>query len=63
MTSDLSQMRYLWHRVVLYEASPYPVGPPGIAEFTLDTVVEAELDGMSTLYVQPREVEALAETL
>jgi uncharacterized protein YabN with tetrapyrrole methylase and pyrophosphatase domain len=51
------------HRVVLYEASPYPVGGPGIAEFTLDTVVEAELDGMSTLYVPPREVEALVETL
>jgi len=51
------------HRVVLYEASPYPVGRAGIEEFTLGTVRKAELDGMSTLYVPPRDVEGRAETL
>ena len=51
------------HRVVVYEASPYPVGRAGIDEFTLGNVAEAELDGMSTLYVPPRDVEAHAETL
>ena len=41
------------HPAVVYQASPYPVGAPSIREFTLATVRNAELIGMSTLYVPP----------
>lgn len=39
------------HPVVVYEASPYPVGAASIEEFTLGNVRTAELDGMSTLFL------------
>jgi uncharacterized protein YabN with tetrapyrrole methylase and pyrophosphatase domain len=39
------------HVVVIYEGSPYPVGPPNIREFTLGDVSRAELSGVSTLVV------------
>jgi uncharacterized protein YabN with tetrapyrrole methylase and pyrophosphatase domain len=41
------------HTAVIYEASPYPVGAPNIRRFTLGDVREAELGGMSTLFVPP----------
>ena len=41
------------HPAIVYEASPYPVGPAEIGEFTLGNVRQAELDGMSTLYLPP----------
>jgi precorrin-6B methylase 1 len=41
------------HPAIVYEASPYPVGPADIGEFTLGNVRKAELDGMSTLYLPP----------
>jgi uncharacterized protein YabN with tetrapyrrole methylase and pyrophosphatase domain len=41
------------HRAIVYEASPYPVGGAHIEEFTLATVRNAELSGMSTLYLPP----------
>jgi hypothetical protein len=41
------------HPAIVYQASPYPVGPASIGEFTLGNVRQAELDGMSTLYLPP----------
>lgn len=41
------------HPAIVYEASPYPVGPAAIAEFTLGDVRDAELSGMTTLYLPP----------
>ena len=38
-------------RAVVYQASPYPVGPASIEEFTLGTVRNAKLSGMSTLFL------------
>ncbi|HSC74123.1 MAG TPA: SAM-dependent methyltransferase [Gaiellaceae bacterium] len=43
------------HPAIVYQASPYPVGAPQIEHFTLGTVRDAELGGMSTLYVPPVE--------
>jgi len=39
------------HPAIVYQASPYPVGPANIGEFTVGNVRQAELDGMSTLYL------------
>jgi len=44
------------HRVIVYEASPYPVGAASIRGFTLGEVRAAELGAMSTLYVPPAAV-------
>jgi hypothetical protein len=41
------------HPTIVYEASPYPVGPAHIGEFTLGSVRNAQLGGMSTLYIPP----------
>lgn len=41
------------HPAIVYQASPYPVGPADIGEFNLGNVRQAELDGMSTLYLPP----------
>jgi uncharacterized protein YabN with tetrapyrrole methylase and pyrophosphatase domain len=41
------------HVVVIYEGSPFPVGPGNIREFTLGDVRRAELSGVSTLVVPP----------
>jgi hypothetical protein len=41
------------HPAIVYEASPYPVGAAAVAEFTLGTAHDAELGGMSTLYLPP----------
>jgi Tetrapyrrole (Corrin/Porphyrin) Methylases len=41
------------HPAIVYEASPYPVGPAQIGEFSLGNVRSAELGGMSTLYLPP----------
>jgi hypothetical protein len=41
------------HPAIVYQASPYPVGPANIGEFTVGNVRKAELDGMSTLYLPP----------
>lgn len=39
------------HPAIVYQASPYPVGPADIGEFTVGSLRQAELDGMSTLYL------------
>ena len=41
------------HRVIVYEASPYPVGAANVRELTLGEAPDAELGAMSTLYVPP----------
>src|SRR5438874_7274644 len=41
------------HHVVVYEASPYPVGAANVRELTLGEARDVELGAMSTLYVPP----------
>jgi hypothetical protein len=41
------------HGIVLYEASPYPVGGPAIERVALSTLTAAEVPPMSTLVVPP----------
>jgi uncharacterized protein YabN with tetrapyrrole methylase and pyrophosphatase domain len=41
------------HEVVLYEASPYPVVGPSVQRVPLGELAEAEIAGMTTLYVPP----------
>ena len=51
------------HEVVVYEASPYPVGAANIRHFTLGDVRGAELGGMSTLYVPPAAERAVDDAM
>lgn len=41
------------HGVVVYEASPYPIGGPVADRVRLDALADAELTPLSTLYVPP----------
>ena len=41
------------HEVVVYEASPYPIGEPLIERVPLDALPKASLTPLSTLYVPP----------
>jgi uncharacterized protein YabN with tetrapyrrole methylase and pyrophosphatase domain len=51
------------HKAVIYEASPYPVGPANIRALTLADVRDAELGGMSTLYVPPATARPVDEAM
>ena len=51
------------HTAVIYEASPYPVGAPHVREFTLGDVRDAELGGMSTLFVPAAESRPVDEAM
>jgi uncharacterized protein YabN with tetrapyrrole methylase and pyrophosphatase domain len=51
------------HDVVVYEASPYPVGAANIRHFTLRDVRGATLGGMSTLYVPPAAERAFDDAM
>jgi hypothetical protein len=42
------------HEVVVYEASPYPIGEPYVDRRSLATLSGAEVPAMATLYVPPR---------
>jgi uncharacterized protein YabN with tetrapyrrole methylase and pyrophosphatase domain len=44
------------HEVVVYEASPYPIGEPVIERVPLGALTEAPLTPLSTLYVPPAAV-------
>jgi len=39
------------HGVVVYEASPFPVGPPMIERSSVNNLASAEVTGLSSLYV------------
>lgn len=41
------------HEVVVYEATPFPVGRPIIERCSVDQLAEAPVTGLSTLYVPP----------
>lgn len=41
------------HEVVVYEASPYPIGGPVADRVRLDQLADADLSPLSTLYVPP----------
>ncbi|HET7929043.1 MAG TPA: SAM-dependent methyltransferase [Actinomycetota bacterium] len=43
------------HEVVVYEASPFPVGRPTIERCPVSGLAEAGVTGLSTLYVPPRD--------
>lgn len=47
------------HDVVVYEASPYPIGGPVADRVRLAALAEAELTPLSTLYVPPASPPAL----
>ena len=42
------------HEVVVYEASPYPVGRPLVERCRVGGLAEADVTGMSTLFVPPK---------
>jgi Tetrapyrrole (Corrin/Porphyrin) Methylases len=42
------------HEVVLYEASPYPIGGPTIQRLPLDALSTGKVGAMTTLYVPPK---------
>lgn len=42
------------HRVILYEASPFPVSVPRIESMPLDTLARARVSTSTTLFVPPR---------
>lgn len=42
------------HEVVVYEASPYPVGRPTIERCRVSDLADADVTGMSSLFVPPR---------
>lgn len=46
------------HEVVVYEATPYPIGRPTIERCRLDDLAAADVSGMSSLYVPPLNVAA-----
>jgi hypothetical protein len=41
------------HEAIVYEATPFPVGRPLIESCLLKGLAEAEVSGMSTLFVPP----------
>ena len=51
------------HRVVIYEASPYPVAEPSIQWIALEHVPTATISETSTLYVPPRGVAPVDEEM
>jgi hypothetical protein len=51
------------HEVVMYEASPYPIGEPLITRIRLVALPAAEVRQMSTLYIAPASAPAVDEEL
>jgi hypothetical protein len=41
------------HQVILYQASPYPIGEPAISRVRLGDLASAEIPPLATLYVPP----------
>ncbi len=48
------------HQVIVYEASPFPVGRPLIEPCAVRALPDAGVTGLSTLYVPPRPALSLA---
>ena len=44
------------HALVLYEATPFPVGRPMIKRCAVRELADAGVTGLSTLYVPPKDV-------
>jgi uncharacterized protein YabN with tetrapyrrole methylase and pyrophosphatase domain len=56
LVERLAEHYPLDHEVVVYEASPYPIGEPVIERVLLDGLPDAALTPLSTLYVPPATV-------
>ncbi len=54
LAEHLAELYGADHKVVVYEASPFPVGKPMVERSPVGLLAEAHVTGMSSLYVPPK---------